>query len=371
MSKERIRWRLILGEEAQCDCELDAYWQQVDTAIDFLYGREKNGARKSSQGQKGGDGDSVLEVPDWINQIHTLFPQQVIERLEKDAIERYQIEDIITDLEVLKRSQPNPTLLKAILRTKHLMNQEVLALARNMVRKVVQDLLDKMQRQIQSSFRGKINRSRRSFHKVHNNFDAQKTIKRNLKNYSPDLKALIIKEPYFSSRTANSNDKWHIIICVDQSGSMLDSVIHSAVTASIFWGIRSLESSLVVFDTNIVDLSCECSDPVETLMKVQLGGGTDIGGALSYCQSLVHNPRKTIVILVTDFYEGGSERLLLGTTKELIESGVTVLGLAALDPDCTPCYCETTARRMVELGAHIGAMTPGELAEWLAEKVGL
>jgi hypothetical protein len=150
---------------------------------------------------------------------------------------------------------------------------------------------------------------------------------------------------------------------------MLNSVIHTAVTASIFWHLKSVRTHLVLFDTSVVDVTADCVDPVETLMKVQLGGGTDIGQAMSYAATLVENPRRTIVILITDFYEGAPLHRLYSVTRSLVESGVTLLGLAALDEQANPDYDKNVASQMVNLGAHVAAMTPGELAQWVAEKV--
>ncbi len=150
---------------------------------------------------------------------------------------------------------------------------------------------------------------------------------------------------------------------------MADSVIHAAVTAAIFFGIKTLRTHLCLFDTNVVDVTDHCNDPVETIMKVQLGGGTDIGGALAYAAGLVESPRRTIVVLISDFYEGARVDRLLAVAKGLIESGVTLLGLAALDERAEPNYDRVTAEQLVALGAHVAAMTPGELAEWVAQKV--
>jgi Mg-chelatase subunit ChlD len=259
--------------------------------------------------------------------------------------------------------------LKAVLRTKHLMNEEVLAIARHLVRQVVDQLMEKLARNIQSPFSGTRDRRRRSHLKMASNFDSKTTIQRNLKHYDPAAKRLYIQTPYFHSRVRRQVDRWQIIILVDQSGSMIDSVIHAAVTASIFFGIRSIRTRLCAFDTSIVDLTEDCRDPVETLMKVQLGGGTDIGQAMIYASGLIDEPRRAIIVLITDFYEGAPESRLLSVTKQLVESGVTVLGLAALDERADPNYDRALAERMVTLGAHVAAMTPGELAAWIGEKV--
>ncbi len=181
------------------------------------------------------------------------------------------------------------------------------------------------------------------------NFDARTTVRRNLATYDPKTKRLFIRTPDFYSRVRRHVDRWQIIILVDESkSSMMDSVIHAAVTASIFFGIRGLKPHLILFDTNVVDVTADCSDPVETMMKVQLGGGTDIGGALAYAATLVNNPRQTIVVLITDFYEGGPIERLYGVTKSLVESGVT---LSIMLPDSS-----TTA--MILPAIDLSADTP-------------
>jgi len=366
----RTRWRLVLGPGSEgCLGGLpEGEWAARDEALNYLYNREYGPNRNVRRG--GGTLDpSSLTVPEWINAVHELFPQRTIERIEKDALERYGIDEMVTNPDLLSRAQPNPTLLKAVLRTKHLMNQEVLALARTLVRKVVDQLMERMARQVQSPFVGSVDRRRRSFLKVAKNFDAKTTIQRNLRHFDPESRRLFIRTPYFYSRVKRQVDRWQLIILVDESGSMLDSVIHSAVTASIFWGVSSLKTHLCLFDTDVVDVTADCTDPVETLMKVQLGGGTDIGNALAYAATLVDNPRRTIVVLITDFYEGAPVGRLLGVAKQLIESGVTLLGLAALDEAANPVYDRDLAERIVALGGHVAAMTPGELADWVAEKV--
>lgn len=369
----RIRWRLVLGPGSEgCLGGLpEGEWQEREQALGYLYDREYGAGRnvRRSSGGKGSLDPSQLTVPDWINAVHELFPQRTIERIEKDALERYGIEEMVTNPDLLRRAQPSPTLLKAVLRTRHLMNQEVLALARALVRKSVDQLMERLARPVQSPFTGAVDRRRRSLLKVAKNFDARTTIRRNLRHYDPESRRLFIRTPYFYSRVRRHVDRWQLIILVDESGSMLDSVIHSAVTAAIFWGIKSLRTHLCLFDTEVVDITDQCSDPVETLMKVQLGGGTDIGHALAYASTLVDNPRRTIIVLITDFFEGGPAGRLLGLTRQLVESGVTLLGLAALDENAKPSYDREMAERIVTLGGHVAAMTPGELAEWVAERV--
>ena len=368
----RVRWRLVLGpgaEEVLGAC-LEGEGLRQDQALAYLYDREY-GSRNVRRGGLGpGSLDpSQLTVPEWINSVHELFPRRTIERIEKDALERYQLEEMVTNPDLLRRAQPSVTLLKAVLHTKHLMNQQVLRLARDLVRRVVEELMQKLARQVRAPFGGALDRRRRSALRVAKNFDARTTIRRNLKRYDRDTRRLYIESPCFFSRVRRHADRWQVIILVDESGSMIDSVIHAAVTAAVFFGIRTLRTHLCLFDTEVVDVTDRCTDPVETIMKVQLGGGTDIGHALSYAESLVDNPRRTIVVLISDFCEGAPLERLYSVVRSLTESGVTFLGLAALDERAEPSYDRTVAEHLVALGAHVAAMTPGELAAWVAQKV--
>ncbi|WP_224363173.1 VWA domain-containing protein [Hyalangium versicolor] len=365
------RWRLVLGEAAEgaLGGSLDGQGRAMDAALSWLYGREADLAERDVRERHGGLGPSALTVPEWINEVHSLFPKETIERLEQDAVERYKIEEVVTRADVLSRVEPSETLLRAVLRTKHLMNPEVLAVARRIVERVVRELMERLRKEVRKTFSGVLDRRRRSPLKVARNFDFRRTLRENLRRYSLSERRIAIERAAFFSRTRRYTDRWQIILLVDQSGSMVSSVIHSAVTAACLWGLPGMQTHLIAFDTSVVDLTRDVTDPVELLMKVQLGGGTDIHKAVSYGAGLIEAPRRSIVVLITDFYEGGSAELLVRRVKELCAQGTTVLGLAALEPDATPNYDRDLARRLVDVGAHVGAMTPGELAAWIAGKV--
>ncbi|HEY4459741.1 MAG TPA: VWA domain-containing protein [Pseudonocardiaceae bacterium] len=367
MTEDLERWRLILGEPANSSCGgLSGAAQQRDAALDWLYGRDEDLARRGVR--RGGDGPSGLTTVDWLDDVHRLFPKTTIERLERDAIERYDLVDVVTDPNLLERIEPNETLLRAVLRVKHLMNPDVLRMARRIVDAVVRDLLDKLTIQVRQAFSG--TRSRKpSRLRSARDFDFKRTIRANLAHYDPLHQRVAIETPYFFSRTRRQLDRWQLILLVDQSGSMAGSVIHAAVTAACLWSVPGLKTHLVAFDSNVVDLTAEVTDPVELLLKVQLGGGTDIAAAMRYASTLVENPRRTIVAVITDFYEGGDEFLLVRTVRGLVEQGSTVLGLAALDEDANPSYDRVLAQRLADVGASIGAMTPGELAAFVAERL--
>jgi Mg-chelatase subunit ChlD len=378
------RWRLILGAAVENSITLGSAdkGSRQDAALEWLYGRDEElrerGIRRGSlrgrpadrsEPRDGGDGPSALTAADWLDEIHQLFPRVTVERLERDAVERYGINEIVTDPAVLERVEPSTSLLRAVLRTKHLMNPHVLTLARRIVDTVVRDLLRRLQPEVQAAFHG--TRSRRpSNFKQARDFDFRGTVRANLQHYQPEQRRILIEQPRFHSRIRRNLRQWQLILVVDQSGSMVGSVIHSAVTAACLWSLPGLKTHLIAFDTSVVDLTKDVTDPVELLMKVQLGGGTDIAKAVAYARGLVDNPRRSIVAVISDFYEGGDPYRLVRSVRSLVDQGTTVLALAALDEDAHPAYDRALARQLANEGAHVGAMTPGELAAFVAERLG-
>ena len=272
------------------------------------------------------------------------------------------------DQEVLQKMQPDMTLLKNILSFKNQMHGQVLDIARKIVAEVVEQLKKELETDICQSFTGKRNPYKNSPMRVMRNFDFKKTIRKNLKHYDKVTEQIIPERFYFCSRIRQYNP-YHVIIVVDQSGSMLDSVIYSAVMAGIFATLPMLKTDLIAFDTSIVDLSDYISDPVEFLMNVQLGGGTDIGSALNYAQGKINNPQKTIVILVSDLYDGYRYQRMYQCVKEIVETGAHMFVLPALDEACEGSYDRNAAQYMANLGAQVAAITPKELANWIAKIV--
>ncbi|MGN0394414.1 MAG: VWA domain-containing protein, partial [Coprococcus sp.] len=282
------RWRLVLGKYASQQISFSAdqlKYMEMEEVLDYLYSREYGDEQEIRKDRSGGNGDSQLTIPSWISKMKKLFPKQTVEIMERHALEKYNMTELLTDPDVLRKLEPNQELLKTILSLKHMMKGEVLELAREIVRKVAEEITRKLEQDLQKSFFGKINRNTSSPVRSARNLDIKKTIRMNLKNYDTQNEQLVLKQVYFNSRMKKYN-QWRVIICVDESGSMLDSVIHSAVMAGIFAKLPMLDTRLVIFDTNVVDLSGYVNDPVEALMSIQLGGGTNIARALSYCESL-------------------------------------------------------------------------------------
>ncbi len=365
------RWRLVLGKYSAGQIPFSSgeiNYMDMESVLDYLYSREYGEEQEVRKDRTGGSEGSRLTVPYWLRQIKRLFPKRTVEILERHALEKYGMTELVTDPEVLRKLEPNKELLKTILELKHMMKGEVLELAREIVKKVAEEIAGKLEQEVRKSFFGQLDRNASSPVRSARNLDMKKTIRRNLKNYDAERQQLILEQVYFNSRMRKYH-QWRVVICVDESGSMLDSVIHSAVMAGIFAKLPMLDTRLVIFDTNVVDLSGYVEDPVETLMSIQLGGGTNIAGALSYCEGLIDFPYRTMVVLVTDLYEGGSCQSLYSVARGIIESGAKLVVLTALDMEAVPNYNRNAATALADMGAFVGAMTPEELAEWMGKMV--
>jgi len=357
------RWRLILGKNAEQQMGLnDIRLSRMDEALDYLYGREASEDERESEG---GNEVSSPAVAHWLSEVRILFPKETAEILQRHALDRYQLTELLSDREVLEKMEPNQALLETILSLKHMMHGQVLETARKIVAKVAEQISKKMLTEIRTSALGKLDRNSRSNVKSIRNLDVKRTIRGNLSHYDVQNQRLVLEKVHFNGRMMRYNP-WHVILAVDESGSMLQNVIHSAVMAGIFAKMPMLDTKLVIFDTTVVDLSDRAEDPVQTLMSVQLGGGTNIAGALHYCESLIINPHKTILVLVSDLCEGGDRNRLYGVCRDIMESGAKLIALTALDSDANPAYDRTTAQQLANLGGYVGAMTPGQLADFMA-----
>ncbi|MEN9353398.1 MAG: hypothetical protein RL318_723 [Fibrobacterota bacterium] len=365
------RWRLILGRHADRplnEPNLTRKERGVDQALSYLFDREHagRGILGARSGHGGGLNASNLTAMDWLGKIHDLFPRDVCERLESKAIEEYGLVDLLKSPEILDRIEPNEALARSLLGMRGRLGPEAQNGIRRIIRTVVEDLQKRLKPVFQNAVHGRRNRFRRSNLPVSQNFDAAGTIRANLKHFDLASGKLPIRQPLFHARQQRKLP-WTIVLCVDQSASMAGSVLYSAVVAGILHAIESVQIHLVVFDTQVLDLTPLCHDPVEVLMGIQLGGGTNIGKAMHYCESLITVPTRSIVILLSDFEEGASPASLLGCVARLNQSRVKLLGLASLTDGGDPWYDRAMGQRLGSLGMQVAALSPGRLAQWLGE----
>lgn len=366
------RWRLVLGSMSDnslsfsgSDREIMSF-EDMEQLLDYLYSHAQGDdvRGESISDRSGGLGESQLTAAKWITKVRELFPKQTAEVLERHALDEFKMTELLTDKKVLEQMKPDMSLLKTVLQLKHLMKGEVLETAKKIARAVAEELSEKLAQSTRQALTGRLDRNSRSAVRSARNIDIHKTIRRNLKNYDKENETLVLKDVYFSSRVKKYNKKT-VIIAVDESGSMLGSVIYSAVMAQIISKLPFAEIKLVIFDTEIVDLSGMVEDPVEVMMSVQLGGGTDIGKALSYCESLIQTPSDTCVLCVTDLCEGGYPHILLNTAQNIMTSGAKLSFLTALDECANPVYDKNMGQLLADMGAFVGALTPDQLGDYI------
>ena len=354
------RWRLVLGKVAEqqgLTLGNDPREASAQQAIDFVFDDGSKGA---------GSEDSQLTVPRWIDAVSELFPRQAKEVLERELISRRGVSALLDHPKLLEKVEPNVELVKTLMTHKDLLDPRARILARKIIDKVVQDLKKKLEIRVERAIVGALRKDRHSPRRVFRNLDLKRTLRRNLHHWDEEKKLLLVDRLFYFAAERNKRP-WHIIVCVDQSGSMLDSAIFSAVMASIFAELPGVKTSLVLFDTNVVDLSDQVGSPVDVLLKVQLGGGTDITQALVYASGLVAEPARSIVVLITDFFEGRRDEDLVDQVRAMADSGTRMIGLGALGYDARPEYNKATAGKCRKVGMDILVCTPERLAEAMGE----
>ncbi|MFC4255646.1 VWA domain-containing protein [Altererythrobacter xixiisoli] len=369
------RWRLALGRYAERSLPnggLSREDLRADRALDYLYAREmeKRGLRRDKRKSSGAGSldPSQLTPLGWLGELRELFPQSVYETVQAHAIDNLGMADLLSDPGVLEAMEPSKDLLKALIAFKGKADPAMREKIREVTRKVVEDILRRLRPRIEAALAGKPNRFRRSQIKSMQNFDWRATIRDNLKNWDAERGVIVADRLRFYGRSRRRLP-WTVILCVDQSGSMLSSTIYAAVMASILSSLPAVDVKLVVFDTSVVDLSSEAHDAVEVLMSVQLGGGTNIGAAVEYCETLISQPTRSIFVLISDFEEGAPVGRMLAGVRRMASARVTMLGLGALSDDAAPVYDRRMAERLAGCGMQIAALTPDHFAEWIGEKI--
>ncbi|HOM72849.1 MAG TPA: VWA domain-containing protein [Armatimonadota bacterium] len=359
-SEERLRrWRLILGgDDADgTGCELASDDIVIDQALAALYDSERSG----------GLGASAPNVARWLGDIRTYFPSSVVRVMQKDAFERLDLKRMLLEPEMLESVEPDIHLVGTLISLKNVIPSKTKDTARVVVQKVVDNLMKKLAAPTRQAILGSLNRAARNRRPRYSEIDWNRTIKANLKHYQPDYKTIIPEVRIgFGRKRSSMRD---IILCIDQSGSMMASIVYSSVFGAVMASIPAVKTHLVVFDTSVVDLTEELHDPVDLLFGTQLGGGTDINRAVSYCQGLVRRPQETIFVLISDLYEGGIEEELIKRAASLQASGVQFIVLLALSDEGRPSYDHTVAEKLAGLGIPAFACTPDLFPDLMAAAI--
>ena len=350
------KWRMILGGDQNdgTGYSLNNIDLHIDKTLEALYDTER----------KGGLGPSSPNVSRWLGDIRTYFPNTVVKVMQQDALKRLNLTSMLLEKEMLENVEPDVHLVATLMTLSRVIPSKTKDTARQVVRKVVEDLMKKLSQPTQQAIAGSLNRSTRNRRPRHNEINWHTTILKNLKHYQPEYKTIIPETRIgYGKRRRSLKD---IVLCIDQSGSMGTSVIYSGIFGAVMASIPAIQTKMVVFDTNVVDLTDELNDPVELLFGVQLGGGTDINRALTYCQQIVQRPADTVLVLITDLFEGGDNQEMRKRAKTLAEAGVQIIVLLALNDDGAPSYDHHNAEFMASLGIPVFACTPDKFPDLMA-----
>jgi len=371
--KERLRrWRLVLGKDANegiCGGGSGDGGQGegpgrllgndlgMDNVLEALYNSER----------QAGLGPSSPNVARWLGDIRTYFPTSSVQVMQKDALERLNLTQMLMEPEMLETVEADVHLVANLLSLSRVIPEQTKETARRVVRKVVEDLERKLANPLVQAVRGSLNRAVRNYRPRPNEIDWDKTIRANLKNYLPERRTIIAERLVgYGHKRSSLRD---IVLCVDQSGSMGTSVVYSGIFGAVLATVKAVSTRMVVFDTSVVDLTEDLQDPVDLLFGVRLGGGTDINRALTYCQGIITRPNQTILVLITDLYEGGNREHMLRRAAELVASGVQVVCLLALNDQGAPIYDQHNAQVLAGLGIPSFACTPDLFPDLMAATI--
>jgi Mg-chelatase subunit ChlD len=351
------RWKLALGDEDPSG--LSEQDVRLGAALSALYGGTGKG--------RGGLGASSPRVARWLGDIREFFPISVVQVIQRDAFERLNLKALMLEPEFLATLEADVHLVADLIALRGAVPEKTRETARMVVRKVVDELLARLEHRTIQTLRGALNRSRRTRRPRHSDIDWPRTIRANLRHYQREA-ATIVPEMLvgYLRREKSRADIDHVLLCVDQSGSMATSVVYSSIFAAVMASVPGISTQLICFDTAIVDLTEELADPVEVLFGVQLGGGTDINAALAYCERKIEYPAKTHLILITDLYEGGDALALLACIAGLKQSGVNVIVLLALSDDGHPSFHAQHAEQIASMDCPVFACTPDQFPALMA-----
>ena len=373
---ERLRrWRLLLGGATRSGesadgtgLGLNAHDARLDAALAALYDGAPYGKAEGKRKRAGSLGGSAPSVAAWLAEVRELFPQETVRVLQGDAVDRLGLRSLLLEPELMEQIEPDIQMAATLMSLKDVMPDSAKETARQIVRKVVDDLMKRLAEPLRSAVTGSLNRSQRNTRPRAAEIDWGRTILTNLRHYQPESRTVVPERLVGYGRARRSLKD--IVLCIDQSGSMASSVVYAGVFGAVLASLPAVSTRVVVFDTEVVDLSEMLSDPVDVLFGVQLGGGTDINLALGYCQQLIRRPEDTILVLISDLYEGGDEKSMLGRARQLAESGVRMIALLALDDDGTPGYDHSVAAAYAGLGIPAFACTPEHFLDLMATAIG-
>ncbi len=372
--KSMTRWRLILGADSQNrfsqmgGAGLSGELDMMDQALAAIYNLNSPGSFGSQGGANAGagKGPSNPQITKWLGDVRSLFDPELVKIIQGDAMTRCGLKQLIFEPELLENLEPDVNLASTILLLKDQIPKRSKESVRAFIQKIVEEINKLLEQDIRRAVTAAVNKHKHSPIPSAAALDYKTTISRNLKHYNQELKTIVPEHFYFFDRTSTTAaNKWNVILDIDQSGSMGESVIYSSIISCILASMSSISTRIVAFDTNIVDLTEKSDDPVDLLFGFQLGGGTNIDQSVAYCEKFIENPKKTLFFLITDLEEGGNRAALLRRLGDMKEAGVTVVCLLALAESGRPYYDAQMAQKVAGLKIPCFACSPQMLPQLL------
>lgn len=362
------RWRLVLGGDgadgvttpAGEALALSADDVRRDQALQELYGADRN--------SRGGMGASSPRVARWLGDIRGYFPSSVVQVMQADAMDRLGLRQLLLEPEMLRTVQPDVGLVTTLLGLGRVIPEHSRETARTVVRQVTGRLEERLRARTIQAVTGALNRAARTRRPRHRDIDWNRTIAANLRNYQPAYRTVVPERLVGHARRSTEIQR-EIILCIDQSGSMAESVVYASVFGAVLSSLRAVRTRMVVFDTEVVDLTEDLDDPVDVLFGVQLGGGTDINRALAYCQGQISRPDGTILVLISDLYEGGIAEEMLRRAAAIVGTGATMIALLALSDSGHPTFDAGHAAALAGIGVPAFACTPDLFPDLMAAAI--
>lgn len=374
-NEARIRkWRLLLGRESEAKWSaygkdsapyLSEEDRQMDAALEAIYNADAYFAYGDTQ-PGGGSGRGSAVISRWLGDLRILFPPELVKLVEGDAVERCGMKELLFEPELLDAAEPSVDLGSMLLLLKDQVPKQSRESARRFIQRIVEEIQRRLAEDVRRAVVAACKRTEHTPIPSATGLDFKKTIRHGLKNYDAAKKRILPEKYYFFAKQQNNAAKYHIILDIDQSGSMGESVLYASVMSSILASLRAVKTHVVAFTTEVVDLSDKIEDPVELLFGFQLGGGTDINNSVKYCETLIEEPKKTLFFLITDLMEGGNRAALMRRIAAMKEAGVRVIVLLAIADGGAPYYDEHNAKHIASLGIPCFACAPERLPELLA-----
>lgn len=358
------RWTLALGIDPESGADpLSLSDRRMSDALGALYGSAGDTPKKG----RGGLGGSAPSVAKWLGDIREFFPSPVVQVIQKDAFERKGLRQMLLEPEFLATVEADVNLVADLVSLRSVMPEKTRETARQVIGKVVAELMARLEARTADAIRGALDRSRRTHRPRFADIDWPRTIRANLRHYQSEQRTVIPERLIgFMRQQRRIVDLDEVVLCVDQSGSMASSVVYASIFAAVMASLPVVSTKLVCFDTAIVDLTEDLADPVEVLFGVQLGGGTDINRAVAYCADRIERPAKSHLVLITDLYEGGDADALVDRLARLTQLGVNVIVLLALTDTGRPAHDPALSARVAALDIPVFACTPDQFPDLMA-----